>query len=259
MSSDIDPLYPPDVVAFAGDWHANANWAVSAIHHACTQDVDTIIHTGDFGYRFTKKFLRTVERELSESARTLLFVDGNHEDFPTLHSYPLRGNGLRRITPCIWHIPRGFQWEWHGLRFMGVGGGYSIDRPYRTEGMSWWPQEMITAQQEAEIITGLDQPVHVMISHDCPSGVTIPGLSSSAWQWHPDDLAISAEHRKIVQRITDAAAPGMLVHGHYHRHYRSTLPTPRGICDVIGLDRDDTTMGGNLAIFTIDQLRDALA
>jgi predicted phosphodiesterase len=94
-----DPLATPARVAFAGDWHANTRWAVAAVTFAAERGADVIVQLGDFGYEYRAAFLDGLERALSRTGLRLLFVDGNHEDFPTLLRYPVRRNGCRQDQP----------------------------------------------------------------------------------------------------------------------------------------------------------------
>src|SRR5262245_45957967 len=125
-SAPTDPLATPARIAFAGDWHANTRWGISAIQFAAEQGAEVIIQLGDFGYEFRPAFLDGLERALVRTGLRLLFVDGNHEDFPTLLRYPVRSDGLRRLTDRVWHLPRGFRWVWGGLRWLALGGAHSV-------------------------------------------------------------------------------------------------------------------------------------
>ena len=89
MTELTDPLATPTTIAFAGDWHMNAPWAVSMIQNVSYQDVDVIIHAGDFGYTFNTSYLNALEEALDKAGIHLLFVDGNHEDYEQLYSFPV--------------------------------------------------------------------------------------------------------------------------------------------------------------------------
>jgi hypothetical protein len=108
-SRAVDPLATPARVAFAGDWHANTRWSIAAIAYAADHGADVIVHLGDFGYEFRSAFVSGLDRALTRAGLRLLFVDGNHENFPTLLRYPVSGNGLRQLSGRIWHLPRGYR------------------------------------------------------------------------------------------------------------------------------------------------------
>src|SRR6478609_1819971 len=115
-------------IAFAGDWHANTDWAVRAIEYARGEGAEHILHLGDYGYDFEPGFRNKVELALAQAHIKLWFVDGNHENFTWLYQQPVSENGLRRISEHVYHLPRGFRWEWAGYKFLAVGGAFSVDR-----------------------------------------------------------------------------------------------------------------------------------
>lgn len=248
----VDPLATPARIAFAGDWHANTAWAVAAVEHATERGAEVIVHLGDFGYDFRAEFVGGVDRALRKAGVPLLFVDGNHEDFPTLLRYPVHGNGLRRLTDHLWHLPRGLRWQWSGVRLMALGGAHSVDRLWRTAGVSWWREETITAGEAARATAG--GPVDVLVCHDCPAGVDIPGLAESAHLWPPEELALADEHRTLLRSVVDAVRPSEIWHGHYHRRYRAAADLGHGPVLVQGLDCDGTNIEDNVVLVDLAEL-----
>lgn len=56
--------------------------------------------------------------------------------------------------------------------FFVMDGGYSIDKSYRTEGVSWWPQEMLSEEEynnAIEILKKINFHVEYIITHTAPS------------------------------------------------------------------------------------------
>jgi Calcineurin-like phosphoesterase superfamily domain len=245
-------LATPERIAFAGDWHANARWAEAAVEYASRQGADVIVHVGDFGYDFRASFVRSLDRALSASGMSLLFVDGNHENFPVLLRYPVRDNGLRELTSRIWHLPRGFRWTWGTTSLLAVGGAHSVDRPWREAGISWWSAETLTDTDVARAVAG--GPADVLISHDCPSGVEIPGLAETAHLWPADQIAAADAHRRRLRAVVDAVRPRTVWHGHFHRRYSATADLGYGPVVVQGLDCDGTTLAGNLVVATLAEV-----
>lgn len=253
----MDPLATPEHIAFAGDWHANPGWAKKAVTHAASLHADVIVHLGDFGYHFNDQFLEPVNEILSYYKLPLLFVDGNHENFDVLYQYPVDADtGLRQITPWIWHLPRGFRWEWDGVRFLALGGAHSIDRKGRTPGTSWWYQEAVTDADVELAVTG--GPVDVLVSHDCPTGVIIPGIAQGEWRWDPDELTASKVHQLQLRRVVDEVQPRYIWHGHFHVNYREFVDFGYGNVRVAGLDCDEATRAENIELVELVELRIAL-
>lgn len=247
----VDPLATPARIAFAGDWHGNMNWAAGAISYAASENVDVLIHTGDFGYMFTHRFLDRVEAALAEVGTPLLFVDGNHENFPTLYSFPIASNGLRSLTPHLWHLPRGFRWTWGGVRFLALGGAHSVDRLRLRDGINWWPQERIST---ADMQTAIDGGrTDVLVSHDCPTGVDIP-FPVPANRWPAREIQYAEDHRELLRLVVEYTQPSHIWHGHYHVWYRDLVDMGYGRAMVQGLDCDGTTLGGNIDIVDLAEL-----
>jgi len=234
-------------IAFAGDWHANANWAVSAIGYARDHEADIILHLGDYGYDFRSKFRNDVEQALVDADMALWFIDGNHENFNWLYQQPTIDDGRRRISDHVWHLPRGYQWNWGGVQFMSVGGAYSVDRKWRVLHKSWWLEEVLTDEQIEAACAG--EKTDILISHDCPSGVHIPGVDDDGpSMWPPLEILRANEHRVQLRKIVDAIKPSEIWHGHYHRRYDALADFGYGRVEVHGLDMDATNLKDNVVI-----------
>jgi predicted phosphodiesterase len=241
-------------VAFIGDWHMNAGWAGRAIRYAADHKAQHLVHAGDFGYTFDARFLDVVTSALRAAGLRLWFVDGNHEDHPKLQRWAVDPEtGRRPLTDRIEHLPRGYRWDWSGVRFLAMGGAYSVDRSSRIEGRSWWPQETITRRQINQ--ASAQGPTDVLVAHDCPSGVQIPGIDDRKASWIPPaDLARAYENRSELDRLCAATTPRVIVHGHYHTRYM--VKTDLGYGDVVvqGLDCDGVDLDANVAMVELADL-----
>ena len=248
-----DPLAEPGCIAFAGDWHANTRWAKTAVRYAADEGADVVVQLGDFGYSFTAEFVRGLDRTLEATELSVLFVDGNHEDFSTLLRYPIRDNGLRQVSERIWHLPRGFRWNWGGVSFLAVGGAHSVDRPWREPGTSWWPQETLTTEDIERAVAG--GQADVLLTHDCPAGVPVPRLDESAHLWPAEELIAAEGHRARLRTVVDGVRPRMLWHGHYHRRYSALADFGYGTVDVQGLDCDATSIEDNVVLVPLEAMQ----
>lgn len=260
-------------VMVAGDWHGDGSWAERVIWRAKKQlpaeEIPVILQLGDFGVwpgRDGFKYLRHVQHVLEDAGALLMFIDGNHEDFGQIEEwhggfphFPAHPPGKDRI----WHLPRGYRWQWGGRTWLAAGGAASVDRreitgymhgvPWiragRIEGTSWWPGEQLTGGQAAAIIA--DGKADVMVCHDFPSGVThahSPFLASC----HPLDIADAEEHSRRMQSIVDAVQPGHYLHGHLHRCYTRTCDFGYGPVEVTGLHMNGKT--GNYAVLDVEEM-----
>ena len=249
----------PRRILVAGDWHGNEDWALSVIRRAqsmlAREAPRLILQLGDFGVwpdRAGQDYLARVSKALAEAEAELWFIDGNHEDFPQLArlASDRTPDGRVVVRPRLFHLPRGYRWTWHGLRWLGCGGAVSLDRAQRTEGVDWWPDEEITDAQEAAVIAG--GHADVLVSHDCPSGVAHT-FGRPPPQWDPADLARSDAHRRRLQRIVDGVQPSRIMHGHLHRAYQRSCDFGYGPVQVTGLDADGRLR--NFAVLDVADMR----
>lgn len=130
-----------------GDTHAIEEKWLKEIHTFLASG-DVIIIAGDFGIGFWNG--RYFSEELffdwlAEQNYTILFVDGNHENFDKLNSYETEiwnGGRVHKIRHNVIHLMRGEIYNIEDCSLFTFGGGYSMDKYRRQQGVSWWPQEM---------------------------------------------------------------------------------------------------------------------
>lgn len=138
---------------------------------------DTILVAGDFGVGFFDGRHWPEEMfydYLAEQPYTVLFCDGNHENFEKLNRYPVTewhtGN-VHRIRENVIHLMRGEIYRLQEKSLFVMGGGFSLDKPYRTPGKSWWPEEMpAEAEYEnaREHLKDMDYAVDYILTHTAP-------------------------------------------------------------------------------------------
>jgi hypothetical protein len=253
----VDTAPDPEVLMLAGDWHGNELWAQRVIRHAAGVGVDTILQLGDFGYWTddpeTDQYLAAIGAALEATGIRLFWLDGNHED------HTRRADWLDTAAhPRVQYLPRGHRWTWWDRTWMSVGGATSVDRRRRIEGVTWWPGEELTDDDvdRAARVGAVD----VIVSHDCPRGVDIPGVGPDTkggvrGNWPPDILLAAQRHRDKLAQICRSTRPARLFHGHYHIAYVATLDC--GDCEptsVVGLADDDSTMAEHTLVLTRDRL-----
>ena len=143
---------------------------------------DILFVCGDFGYVNNDSFHeRLFLRYLAEEKPyTICFVDGNHENFDLLELYPVEswmGGKVHIIKrneageAKIIHLMRGQVFEIYGKKIFTFGGGYSVDKYMRRQGISWWPQEMPTDEEMEEGNRNLkkhDYTVDIILTHTAP-------------------------------------------------------------------------------------------
>ena len=164
---------------------------------------DYVIICGDFGGVWTKDEESPREKWdmnwLEDKPFTTLFVDGNHENFDRLYSYPVEkwhGCKAHKIRDSVIHLMRGQVFEIEDRKIFTFGGASSHDiqggilepedpdykkkkkeldkgwLPYRINHLSWWERELPTESEMAEGLINLkknDNKVDFIVTHCCAS------------------------------------------------------------------------------------------
>ncbi len=141
---------------------------------------DYVIVCGDFGLVFqtegTMGYIEERRRvaEIEKMPFTVLFVDGNHENFYRLNRYPKehwQGGTVHRVSSNILHLMRGEIYHIEGKTFFAMGGAYSRDKQMRLEGLSWWEEELPSEKEYKNAERNLrdaGMKVDVVLSHQAP-------------------------------------------------------------------------------------------
>ena len=146
---------------------------------------------------------------------TTLFIDGNHENFAKLNSYGVdiwNGGTVHFIENNIIHLMRGQIYDIDGTRFFTFGGAYSIDKPYRTEGFSWFPEEMPSRAEYEEGWVNLEKAgykVDYILTHTGPREV----VAAMGYGEMSDG---EIELRRYLQRVADNTDFTAWYFGHFH-------------------------------------------
>lgn len=139
---------------------------------------DYVVVAGDFGLIWEQEPSESEKRRLEwldAKSFLTLFVDGNHENFDRLNSYPTErwhGGSVHRISKKVFHLMRGNVYKICGKKLLAFGGAASRDRALRKEGISWWPQEMPNESELAYAEAALakhDNRVDYIVTHCAPS------------------------------------------------------------------------------------------
>lgn len=164
---------------------------------------DYIIICGDFGGVWNVNGENSDEKYwmdwLDKKSYTTLFVDGNHENFDRLNSYPIeqwKGGTVHKIRSSVIHLMRGQIYDIAEKKFFTFGGASShdtqggildmedprfrakkkfLDRnwiPYRVNHINWWKEEQASEEEQKEAEKNLQEnqyKVDYIITHCCSS------------------------------------------------------------------------------------------
>lgn len=133
---------------------------------------DFVIVLGDFGIwkdKRSQEFLKW----LDDKKFTTLFIEGNHEDYNYLKTFPkvkMFGNEVRKINNSVYQLLRGEVYKIDNHTFFTFGGASSIDKLYRREGFDWFKEEESSYAEEFQAISNLEKynfKVDYILSHTC--------------------------------------------------------------------------------------------
>ncbi len=165
------------MIYITGDTHGGYDDFLNRIYQFPITEDDTVIVCGDFGFVWDTPSHRQSLAKLTLEPFTIAFVDGNHEDFNLLYTYPVldwNGEKAHKIADNIYHLMRGQRFEIEGKSFFTMGGAYSIDKAMRVEGKSWWQQELPTNEEykiASETLKACDYKVDYVLSHTVPQSI----------------------------------------------------------------------------------------
>ncbi|MCQ2487477.1 MAG: metallophosphoesterase [Clostridia bacterium] len=134
---------------------------------------DTLIVCGDFGFLWDGSAAETkVLEKLAKMKFNICFVEGTHENFNLLNSYPVsewNGGKVHHIVGSVYHLMRGQVFNIEGFRIFTMGGGESPDIEIRMANDNWYPEESPNQQElieGAENMAKYGNVVDFVITHE---------------------------------------------------------------------------------------------
>lgn len=187
-------------LGITGDTHGDLSF--KRIFQAKKLGYTHLIICGDFGYIWTGDNKEQKQLDyLNKIGVKVLFIDGNHENFNILNSYPISkmyDGRVQQIRDNIIHLMRGEYYVLGNHTFWCMGGANSTDKEFRKENKSWWKEEL---PNDYEIEYGVDKlyfnnwEVDYVLTHTCPSdclywiGKTFRQDCLTDWlKWMKDNL-----------------------------------------------------------------------
>ncbi len=140
-------------------------------------------------------------------------VEGGHRFIRGNHDNP---------SVCSRHT----QWIADGSvegEMMFVGGAYSVDKDFRVEDFSWWPDEELS-HKDFELVqeTFKKHKPRIMVTHDCPAEV-VPAI-------HTKSLFGMSRTQHYLQECFAAHQPDIWIFGHHHKSFRYKINGTLFIC-----------------------------
>ena len=228
------------MIYVTGDTHGEYDFGKLikfAYAHPSLTKQDYVIIAGDFGGVWSPQTLEVVLGYYRLLPFTVLFVDGNHENFDMINSYPVeiwKGGKVHIIKPDIIHLMRGQVFEIEGKTIFTFGGATSIDRAYRIEGISWWRQELPTYEELDEGFFNLkryDNQVDYIVTHSCGErALAYPQVRNAA------GVKVACPESHILSNFEDIVTFKHWYFGHFHIDARLSDKYTVLLNEVVRLD-----------------------
>lgn len=134
---------------------------------------DTLLICGDFGFVWNgdSKEKKNLDK-LSKKGYNICFVDGTHENFDLINSYPVvsfAGGKVHKIRENVYHLMRGQVYEIEGEKIFAFGGGELPDSDMRFDESSWTRAEIPTREEMSDGVLNLERymyKVDYIVTHE---------------------------------------------------------------------------------------------
>ena len=182
------------MIYFTGDIHGEPKRVIKFAEKMQLTSEDTIVILGDVGANYFQDFRDEItKKKLNDVGVTILCIHGNHEIRPaTISTYTIKDWKGGKIWfedkyPNLLFAKDGEIYTLEDMRYLVVGGAYSVDKYYRLAmNRGWWADE----QPSDEIKHFVDKQIakneiDVVLSHTCPLNFEpieafLPGIDQSS-------------------------------------------------------------------------------
>ena len=173
------------MVRLIGDVHGNYQKYLKLI-----EDVEFSIQLGDFGFDYSC---------LDGISDNHKIVAGNHDNYDRMDDSHFLGDyGTYEI-------------EEQNFSCFFIRGGFSVDKAFRTEGISWWKNEELTYQEMEKCVDLYSQAKpKIVISHECPSEI---GQMICDGSYSPSKTS------QLLNVLWNIHSPKIWVFAHWHKDW----------------------------------------
>ena len=199
-----------------GDIHGNLFEIIDFINRFNLGKNDNIIILGDCGiaWRKDKKDLAQNIKLWNECGNgvKLYFIDGNHENFNILNSFPIENN-MGKIADNIYHLRRGQVYEFENKKILVCGGADSIDKYRRIENFTWWKEEAISQETIDDIPAG---HYDYVLTHCCPRSIFEKNRIYLSTLQFLDENKINHSSEDMLEQLKNKITFDHWFFAHYH-------------------------------------------
>lgn len=206
-------------IFITGDTHARLddrfNYLTSVM-----REKDVLIVLGDLGFSWNEM------TELLWKTEDFPFITfsvlGNHENYHRIYNLyeevEIFGGKAYKLSDGTYYAKNGEMYEIEGKKFFVFGGAVSIDKDYRTPGLSWWPEEIPTKadyNHALEVLEENNWTFNYLLTHTCEDE-----LSKSMFGYNyiiPDTTANMIQQLKFEIKFHNGKFSKHFF-GHHHQY-----------------------------------------
>lgn len=173
------------------------------------------IQVGDYGLGFYNLDVSDepmYDYVFGEDNQKHTFIRGNHDNPETCKQMPnwIKDGSIADNT-------------------MFVGGAWSIDHAWRTEGIDWWADEELSNEELYRIVEmySVAKP-EIMITHDCPQSVSTKWIIEKGFAMGGN--AYKTRTAQALDAMLSLHVPKLWIFGHWHVNIDIEWNDTRFIC-----------------------------
>lgn len=188
------------MVFFTGDIHGDASGIAEFVEKIHPTLDDVIVLLGDVGANYYGgRRDRLLKTYLNGLGPVFFCIHGNHEmrpeSIPGYVEKQWHGGSvwIQPEYPNLIFAKDGEIYEINGLRYLVIGGAYSVDKYYRlSKGWGWWPDEQPSEAIKAYVEQQVrENDFDIVLSHTCP------------FKYEPTEMFLSGIDQSTVDDSTE--------------------------------------------------------
>ena len=193
---------------------------------------DTLIVTGDFGFDWDSNI--QLEWQNFRHSYTVLFCDGNHENYDILNSLPtvkMFGDEVGVFGNNTYRLFTGHMYLIEGKKYFVFGGAASIDKDWRVEEEErcdsprtlWWSEEVPTEEVFEEAKKTLEKhnwTFDYFITHTCNPQLKQPILKTYKMDFYDPTESMINSLEYLIRENNGQWNQSFFGHFHKNVHFK---------------------------------------
>jgi hypothetical protein len=218
MDGNMKTLNKNKPLLFLGDHHGEWSYLIDIIDNKQISNC-YLISVGDSGIGFTDnatqiKNANYLNYEFKERNIVFMSIRGNHDD-------PDYFQGDDRVALDNFELIEDYTlMEYDDKKIQFIGGAVSIDRTSRTEGRSYWEEEVVKLDRDK------CKEVDILVTHTAPSWCFPQQFNQTVYDWVNEDaylLEDLTDERAIMDEIFKLCKPYLHLYGHFHSSWTEEI------------------------------------